>query len=105
MLEINKTHLNEIEMLLNQSAKGHHFLFDHKQVAQILKIPTEQINFFHKKNIQIIQKLLSELLSKKSLQQKQSYLDSLDHNNFEILVRTYFHILDSAVLASTRTTH
>ena len=105
MLEINKNELNEIEMLLNQSAKGHHFLFDHRQVAQILRTPTEQINFFHKGNIPRIQELLTGLLSKKSFHQKQSYLSSLDHQNFEILVRTYFHILDSAVLSALKTTH
>lgn len=105
MLEINKYDLSEIEMLLNQSVKGYHFLFDHKQVAKILKIPTEQMNFFHKDNIGRIQELLRELLSKKSFYQKQSYLNSLDTKNFEILVRTYFHILDSAVLASLKTTH
>ncbi len=105
MLEIHKYDLSEIEMLLNQSVKGFHFLFDHKQVAQILKIPTEQMNFFHKDNIERIQELLRELLSKKSFYQKQFYLNSLDTQNFEILVRTYFHILDSAVLASLKTTH
>lgn len=105
MLEINKYDLSEIEMLLNQSIKGHHFLFDHKQVAQILRVPTEQMNFFHKDNIHRIQELLKELLSRKSFQQKQSYLSSLNNQNFEILVRTYFHILDSAIFASTKATH
>ena len=105
MLEIKQQDLNEIELLLNQSAKGYHFLFDHKRVAQILKTPTEKINFFNKSNIQRIQNLMTGLLSKKSFQQKQSYLNSLDNQNFEILVRTYFHIVDSAVMASLKRTH
>ena len=105
MLEIKQTDLNEIELLLNQSVKGYHFLFDHKEVAQILKIPTEKIDFFNKANIQRIQELLTELLSKKSFQQKQSYLNSLNHQNFELLVRTYFHIVDSTVMASLKNTH
>ena len=105
MLEIKQADLNEIELLLNQSIKGYHFLFDHKQVAQILKTPTESIDFFNKPNIQRIQELLTELLSKKSFHQKQSYLNSLTSHNFELLVRTYFHIVDSTVMASLKNTH
>ena len=105
MLEIKQTELNEIELLLNQSVKGYHFLFDHKKVAQILKTPTENMDFFSKENIQRIQELLTGLLSKKSFHQKQTYLNSLDHQNFELLVRTYFHIVDSTVMASLKNTH
>ncbi len=105
MLEIKQNELNEIELLLNQSVKGYHFLFDHKKVAQILKTPTEEIDFFSKENLQRVQTLMTDLLSKKSFHQKQTYLSSLDHQNFELLVRTYFHIVDSTVLASLKTTH
>ena len=105
MLEIKQSELNEIEMLLNQSVKGYHYLFDNKQVAQILKTPTENMDFFNKSNIQRIQELLTGLLSKKSYHQKQTYLNSLTHQNFELLVRTYFHIVDSTVMASLRNTH
>ncbi len=105
MLEIKQNELNEMELLLNQSVKGHHFLFDHKEVAQILKTPTEDIDFFNKENLHRIQTLMTGLLSKKSFHQKQTYLNSLDHKNFELLVRTYFHIVDSTVLAGLKSTH
>lgn len=105
MLEIRQKDLTEIELLLNQSTKGYHCLFDHKKVAQILKIPTESMDLFSKENVSRIQSLLAGLLSKKSFHQKQSYINSLDTDNFELLVRTYFHIVDSTVLASLKTTH
>jgi len=105
VLEIKQTELNEIELLLNQSMKGYHFLFDHEKVAQILKVPTENMDFFNKENMQRIQDLLTGLLSKKSFYQKQTYLNSLDRQNFELLVRTYFHIVDSTVMASLKNTH
>ena len=105
MLEIKQSELNEIELMLNQSVKGCHFLFDHKKVAQILRTPTEHMDFFNKENIRRIQELLTELLSKKSYHQKQHYLNSLTHRNFELLVRTYFHIVDSTVMASLKNPH
>lgn len=105
MIEIKERDLHEIEFFLNQSTRGHHLLFDRKQVADILKIPTEKINFFKKNSLCRIQDLLTGLISKKSLKEKQIYLKSLDQEAFEILLRTYFHIVDNAILASTSTVH
>ena len=105
MLEIKQSDLNKMELFLNQSAKGYHFLFDHKKVVQILKTPTEESSFFNKANMERIQELLIGLLSQKSFRQKQDYLDSLNHHNFELLVRTYFHIVDSTVMAGLINTH
>ena len=105
MIEIKERDLHEIEFFLNQSTRGHHLLFDRKQVADILKIPTEKIDFFKKNSLCRIQNLLTGLIAKKSLREKQVYLKSLDQEAFEILLRTYFHIVDNAVLASTSTVH
>ena len=90
---------------MNQSTRGHHLLFDRKKVVDILKTPTEKIDFFKKNNIYKIQNLLTELIAKKTLQEKIKYLNSLDNKAFEIILRTYFHIVDNAVLASTQTVH
>ena len=105
MIEIEERDLHEIEFCLNQSIRGHHLLFDSKKVADILKTPTEKIDFFRKNNLRKIQTLLTGLISKKSLTEKRNYLASLDNEAFEILLRTYFHIVDNAVLASTKTVH
>ena len=105
MLEIKQSDLHKMELFLNQSAKGYHFLFDHKKVIPILKTPTEEKSFFNRSNMERIQELLVGLLSQKSFCQKQDYLNSLNHYNFELLVRTYFHILDSTVRAGLINTH
>ena len=105
MIEIKERDLHEIEFFLNQSTLGHHLLFDREQVADILKTPTEQLDFFKKNSLPRIQSLLTGLISKKSLKEKKHYLRSLDSEAFEILLRTYFHIVDNAVLASTQNIH
>lgn len=105
MIEIKERDLHEIEFFLNQSTLGHHLLFERDQVADILKTPTEQLDFFKKNSLPRIQNLLTGLISKKSLKEKKHYLKSLDPEAFEILLRTYFHIVDNAVLASTRSIH
>ena len=105
MVEITDRDLHEIEFFLNQSTRGHHLLFDRNQVVEILKTPTEKIDFFKDINLVQVQNLLQEFISVRSLQGKRRYLQSLDRKTFEILLRTYFHIVDSAVLAATDTVH
>ncbi len=105
MVEIKERDLHEIEFFLNQSTLGHHLLFERDEVAGILKTPTEKLDFFKKNSLPRIQNLLTGLISKKSLREKKHYLKSLDPEAFEILLRTYFHIVDNAVLASTKSIH
>ena len=105
MIEIKERDLHEIEFFLNQSTLGHHLLFERKQVADIFKNTYRKTGFFKKNSLPRIQGLLTGLISKKSLREKKHYLRSLDPEAFEILLRTYFHIVDNAVLASTQSIH
>ena len=52
-----------------------------------------------------IQKIFTGLISKKSLKEKQDYLNNLNSENFEILVRTYFHIVDNTILTQNKIVH
>ncbi|OFZ19966.1 MAG: hypothetical protein A2Z20_10475 [Bdellovibrionales bacterium RBG_16_40_8] len=95
----------ELEKLLNQSVLGFHHLFHKEQIATILKTPTEALDFFTVENMDIIHKLFNELIKKDSMQEKQAFIDRLDPKNFEILLRTYFHIVDSTILKSHHQKH
>jgi hypothetical protein len=76
---------------------GIHLLFDNETIAQVLKTPTEHLDLFHMKNLDKIQELFTEFLRRKTLQEKQIYLQSLDRESFEMLLRTYFHIVDNSI--------
>ena len=105
-MKIEKRQLKEIEFLFYQSAKGIHLIFeDNKKLAHILSRPTQEKSFFDSKNMHKIQKVFTGLVSKKSIKAKQNYLSMLDSENFEILVRTYFHIVDNTILTKDQTIH
>ncbi len=97
--------IEELEKLLNQSINGYHHLFDKEKITQILKTPTEQIDFFTVENMDIIQKLFNELIKKSTMQEKQAFIEKLDEKNFEILLRTYFHIVESTMLSADHQKH
>lgn len=90
----------ELEKLLNQSVRGFHHLFDKDKISEILKTPTEELDFFTVDNMQTIQKLFDELIKKETMQEKQAFIERLNDQHFEILLRTYFHIVDSTILSS-----
>lgn len=95
--QVDTATLDQIEYLLFQSTKGVHFLFDQKEIGQILKTPTNENEFFSKSNIDKVQAVFSDFLEQKTIVSKQIYLSNLDKESFEILVRTYFHIVENSV--------
>lgn len=104
-LKINDDHLDQIEHLLAQSMNGIHLLFDNETIAKILKTPTEEKELFHFKNLDRIQELFTAFVQNESLQQKRMWLESLDQESFEMLLRTYFHIVDNSLFAADNTRH
>lgn len=102
---INESHLDEIEHLLAQSMNGIHLLFDNETIANILKTPTEEVELFSLKNMNRIQELFTQLVEKETLYEKQDFLNSLERESFEMLLRTYFHIVDNSLFAGDPTRH
>jgi hypothetical protein len=104
-MAISEQQLDQIEHLLQQSMNGLHILFDHKKVAEILKTPTENTDLFKPPNLKKIDQMFAELVQRENLTSKQLYLDSLDPDSFEILLRAYFHIVDNTLKTSVPWQH
>ena len=97
--------LDEIERLLTQSMNGIHVLFDNAVVAEILKKPNEEMDFFNFENIDQIQSLFTKFVERPTVNDKRIFIESLDSTHLEMLVRTYFHIVDNSILAANRPRH
>jgi hypothetical protein len=102
---IDKESLRQLEYLFAQSVQGIHLLFDNTCIAKILSQPSEELDVFSFENLDRIQNIFSEFVNKQTLEEKRAYLDSLDEGTFELLVRTYFNIVENAVLESTDLKH
>src|SRR5665213_1329392 len=104
-LRISASNLDQIEHLLAQSMNGIHLLFDNETIARILKTPVEEDELFRAENLDKIQSLFSRFVKNESLQTKREFLSALDQESFELLLRTYFHIVDNSLYASDDTRH
>jgi hypothetical protein len=94
--------IDQIEYLLFQSAQGLHFIFDHSNVSDVLRRTEGELEATKADKVQ---SLLSKLLDRKSMVEKRSYIESLAKDDYELLVRAYFQLVDKTILAHSTLKH
>lgn len=99
--QVQEQSLEKMEALLKQSAQGFHILFDNRAIAKALGTPRDEKEFFDFNKMKRIQDVMTELIAKPTYNEKMSYLHELDENSYQMLIRTYFHIVENTV----RTNH
>lgn len=100
--------VDQIEYLLFQSTQGLHFIFDHSDVAAVLRqdgtgpLDDEPLDVKH---MDKVQSLLTKLLDRKTMSEKRSYIETLTKVDYELLVRAYFQLVDKTILAHSTLRH
>ena len=106
IVDIEPSQMQHIEYLIKQSLNGHHFLFEKNELSNILKSdPSHNINFHCEETHKEAHTLLCDLLSQQNLSDKKEFLKKLDTRQFEILVRTYFQVIENTILKSNIIKH
>ena len=103
--DISPHNLLQLEYLFAQSVQGIHILFDNGSLARILSRPSEELDIFNFENLDRVQNIFTDFVNRESLDEKRAYLESLNEETYELLVRTYFNIVENAVLESTDLKH
>ena len=86
-----------MEALLSHSALGIHVLFDNQTIAHALKQATDDRDFFDTEKMKKVQDQMTELIAKKTYFEKLAFLQTLDQESHNMLVRAYFHIVENNV--------
>lgn len=105
MEKIEEKGLQQMEALLHHSTRGVHILFDNQTIARVLRTPPDSVNPLDVERLKQVQELLTKLISKKSYTDKIAFLDELEPKSLEILVRTYFSIVENTIRANTNQYH
>ncbi len=103
--KVQEKSLERMEALLKQSAMGIHILFDNHSIAEVMKHGKDDKDFFDFNKMKRVQDVMTELIAKKTYVEKVSFVRDLDDEAFEMLVRTYFHIVENTVRAATEQHH
>jgi hypothetical protein len=96
---VEEKNLERMEALLRQSAQGIHILFENDDIAQVMRQNCDDKDFFDFDKMKRVQDVMTALIAKKSYYEKVAYLRELDQGSFQMLVRTYFHIVENTVRA------
>ena len=108
MSRITLSQLEKVQSLLHVSTKGIHLLFDNATIVEVLKSTKEKdidADFNNEKKMKHIHKAILELMEEDSYYDKMAYLRKLDKKTHDLLLRTYFHLLEKTILISGRTCH
>lgn len=105
MSTIEEKSLERMEALLSHSATGVHVLFDNKSIADVLREVKDDKDFYDFNKMKKVQDVMTELIAKRTYIEKVAYLKSLDQESFEMVVRAYFHIVESTVRANHDLVH
>jgi len=100
LVSFEESSLERMEALLSHSAMGVHVLFENKAIAQVLKDVKDDKDFYSFDKMKKVQDVMTELIAKKTYFEKMAYLQALDKESFQMLVRAYFHIVENTVRAS-----
>lgn len=95
----------QIEYLLYQSTQGIHFMFHNSEIAKVLREPTDEEKFFTTANMEKVQGLLTGFLDRPTFKEKRSFLESLPREDYELLIRAYFHLVENTILAHSTIRH
>ncbi len=105
MINLEASSLERMEALLSHSAMGVHVLFDNRSIADVLTKVSDDKDFYSFDKLKKVQDIMLELISKKTYFEKKAFLQGLDSESYNLLIRAYFHIVENNVRANHEHQH
>jgi len=102
MIYVSEEQLQQVEYLINQSKKGNHILFEPKVVRQVFQNQNKAVS---DKDAYSVEHHIEQLIVLPSLRKKKAYLKMLDSQTYQLVVRTYFNIVENNIFESCEVRH
>lgn len=106
MIYVSKRQLDQVEYLIQQSIQGNHVLFDPQAVREILNNTSDRYAIpMSESDAYSVEHHIEKLILQPSLEQKRAYLEHLDADTFQKVVKTYFNIVENNIFESNGVKH
>ena len=97
--------LEEMDNLILQSSKGIHLLFDKDDILLALEDSNCKKDEHDIEKLKMVQKILYKFISYKHIDDKKSYLKTLSKDQYSLLIRAYFKIVENSMMNRTEVRH
>lgn len=107
MIYVSQDQLKQVEYLIQQSAQGNHVLFDPDTVRRIFAKDDVTLGCgrVDETDAYSVEHHIERLIEQPTLGEKRAYLDRLDPDTFERVVRTYFNIVENNIYETLEIRH
>ena len=107
MIYISEDQLGQVEYLIGQSIQGNHVLFDTDTVRRVFKKAGPECTPLKAGDTEAygVEHHIEKLMVMPGLHEKRAYLDQLDSATFDLVVRTYFNIVENNLFESAEVKH
>ena len=102
---LDQAQVQSLQKILSQSELGIHVLFDNDLISTVFKQPYNEDDFFNPENLKKVQEEVLKLVQYKTLVQKQDFINSLDAESKQRIVRAYFYIIENNIRSHSKQTH
>lgn len=103
MIYVSPSQLKQVEYLIEQSIQGNHVLFTHDDLKRVFR--PENPRTVSDEDSYEVEHHIERLILLPSLTQKRIYLERLDSDTFEKVLRTYFNIVENNLFENIETRH
>lgn len=100
MVYVNQKQLDQVEYILEQSARGHHVLFEIDEIRRAFQ-PLDEDD----KEDAEAEKHIENLILQPTLLSKKVYLENLSPEMYDHVVRTYFSIVENNIFEGLEFQH
>lgn len=103
MIYITEDQAAQVKYLLEQAIQGNHILFDSSTLKRILEAPVVAVAVTDENYS--LEHHIEKIMSLKGLAEKRAYLERLDPQTFDGVVRTYLNIVENTLFEAKGTVH
>jgi hypothetical protein len=106
VIHITQEQAEQVKYLLEQAMQGNHILFEPSTLRKILEKPARNgSREAPTADGYSVEHHIEKIMGFKSLPEKRAYLERLDNETFEGVVRTYLNIVENTLFEAKGTMH
>ena len=105
MVDLTYDCLEQMDNLILQSSKGIHLLFEKPDIISALNNSESKKDENDIEKLKKIQEVLYKFISLKQYQEKKQFIKTLEDDEYNLLIRAYFKIVENSMLNKVKVRH